>query len=84
MRIDQSVRVATTPISVELISDNKTEVVVFKVKRLGKFDRYELQLRPGPYTIVGTRDGFRDVRKTIQITHDSKLTSFSIECEESI
>ena len=83
-QLQQLVRVATTPISVELISDNKTEVVVFKVKRLGKFDRYELQLRPGPYTIVGTRDGFRDVRKTIQITHDSKLTSFSVECEESI
>jgi tetratricopeptide (TPR) repeat protein len=82
--LQQLVRVATTPILVELTSDNKTEVVVFKVKRLGKFYRYELQLRPGPYTVVGTRDGFRDVRKKIQIMHESKLTSLSVVCEESI
>jgi len=82
--LQQLVSVAETPIPVILESDNNTDVVVFKVKRLGKFSRNELQLRPGPYTIVGTRNGFRDVREIIEITPESKNSSISIVCEESI
>ncbi len=82
--LQQLVRIAATPVPMISESDNNTEVVVFKVKRLGKFSRDELQLRPGPYTIVGTRHGFRDVRKTIQVTPESKNSLISIICEESI
>ena len=53
------------PVSVTLTSDNKTLVTVYKVGRLGTFDKHQLQLRPGAYTIVGSRDGCQDVRKEI-------------------
>lgn len=82
--LQQLVRVATTPIPIVLESDNNTDVVVYKVARLGTFSRTELQLRPGPYTIVGTRTGYRDVRKTLNITPDSKNSTVSILCEEPI
>lgn len=83
-KLQQLVRVATTPIPIILESDNNTEVTVYKVARLGVFERHKLQLRPGSYTIVGTRIGFRDVRKTIQVTPDSKNSVLSISCEEPI
>ena len=82
--LQQLVRVATTPIPIILQSDNLTEVIVYKVARLGTFNRHELQLRPGPYTIVGTRTGYRDVRKTIQVTPESENTMLAIICEEPI
>tara|TARA_R110002049_G_scaffold182041_2_gene349627 strand:+ start:53293 stop:54852 length:1560 start_codon:yes stop_codon:yes gene_type:complete len=83
-QLQRLVRVAATPVPVILVSDNHTEVVVFKVKRLGKFKQYELQLRPGPYTVVGTRNGYRDVRKVINIKPESNNSSIMIVCEESI
>ena len=83
-QLQQLVQIATTPISIFLESDNHTEVIVYKVARLGTFNRTELQLRPGPYTIVGTRAGYRDVRKIIQVTPKSKNTVLSILCDEPI
>ncbi|MFK8026478.1 MAG: tetratricopeptide repeat protein [Gammaproteobacteria bacterium] len=82
--LEALVRVAVTPITLTLTSDNHTQVVVLKVKRLGMFNKQALQLRPGPYTVVGTRIGYRDVRKTINVTPDSKMTSISIVCDEEI
>ena len=78
------VREATTPIPVILESDENTEVIVFKVARLGTFKRREMQLKPGPYTIVGTRPGYRDVRKTLVISADDTGHRLEIRCEQPI
>ncbi len=83
-QLKKLVRIASTPVPVIFLSDDETEVIVLKVKRLGKFSQHELQLRPGPYTIVGVRNGFRDVRKKIQVISENKTFSISIVCEESI
>ena len=83
-QLQQLVRVATTPIPIIIESDNNTEIIVYKVARLGTVNRHELQLRPGPYTIVGTRTGFRDVRKVIQVTPESRNSTLAIFCTEPI
>ena len=44
--------------------------MVYKVARLGRFDQRELTLRPGTYTAVGTRRGFRDVRHEFKVGHE--------------
>jgi len=54
---------AATPVDVVLESDGLTEVVLYRVGRLGTFARREIALKPGRYTAVGTRPGFRDVRQ---------------------
>jgi hypothetical protein len=54
---------AATPVRVVLESDNATEVLLYRVGRLGTFDRRELELKPGRYTVVGSRQGYRDVRE---------------------
>ena len=39
-----------------------TKVIVYRVGQFGAFKQKRLTLRPGSYTAVGSRAGFRDVR----------------------
>ena len=73
---------AEVPVELVLMSDNATEVTVHKVGRLGSFERRALRLRPGRYTIVGSRSGCRDVRKEIVL--DAGMAPVTIRCEERI
>ena len=75
---------ANTPVTVTLRSDEETEVIVYKVARLGRFAQRELTLRPGTYTAVGTRNGYRDVRQSFTITHDGVPSPVTISCVEQI
>ncbi len=75
---------ANTPVEVTLKSDRETEVVVYKVARLGRFDQEQLTLRPGTYTAVGSRVGYRDVRRTFTISPDRAPTPVVIACTEPI
>ena len=77
-------RQASTPVAVTLRSDTETEVIVYKVARLGRFEQRELTLRPGKYTAVGTRNGYRDVRQDFTIRHDSAPDPIMIACTEPI
>ncbi|RLA57304.1 MAG: hypothetical protein DRQ65_01805 [Gammaproteobacteria bacterium] len=83
-RVQQLLQQANTPIAVTLRSDAQTEVIVYKVKRLGRFEQRELTLRPGTYTAVGTRNGYRDVRQNFTIDHDSAPAPITIACTEPI
>jgi len=75
---------ANTAIAVTLQSDANTDVVVYRVKRLGRFTEQQLTLRPGKYTAVGTRIGYRDVRKEFTVQHDQTQALISIVCTETI
>ncbi len=75
---------ASKPIPVTLRSDNVTEIIVYKVARLGRFEQQELQLKPGTYTAVGSRAGFRDVRQSIEVSHEAPPPVVTIACTEPI
>lgn len=75
---------AATPLSVELISDNATDVSIYKVGKLGTFDRTELALRPGTYVAVGSRPGFRDVRLEFRVAPEIDMQPVVVRCEEKI
>ena len=83
-RMQVLLRQANTPVAVNLRSDMETEVIVYKVARLGQFQQHQLTLRPGTYTAVGTRNGYRDVRQSFTIKHDSAPPSVIIACTEPI
>ena len=71
-------------VPVVLESDGKTEVVVHKVGRLGVFARKTLDLRPGTYTVVGKRSGYRDVRRQLVVESDGPPPPLVVRCEEEI
>ena len=83
-QLETLLRNANTTVTVTLRSDSETEVVVHKVARLGRFAERELTLRPGTYTAVGTRDGYRDVRRSFTIAPDGDLAPVTIICTEPI
>ncbi len=69
-----------TPVPVLLRSDNATEVLLSNVGPLGRFSEKRLELRPGAYTLVGRRDGWRDVRTEINV--QPSMAPIEIRCQE--
>ncbi len=83
-QLAQAVAAFSTPVTATLESDQLTEVVVYRVGRLGSFSRRALELRPGTYTVVGSRQGFRDVRRQLVIEPGVEPGPLAIRCEEEI
>ena len=83
-RLNAQLKIAAQPVSVQFESDNQTSVVVYKVGTLGVFSSRTLELRPGPYVVVGTRNGYRDVRRNIRVDPAGNMPPVVIRCEEAI
>lgn len=83
-RLDGLVTQSSIPVPVVLVSDGLTEVVVFRVGEFGTFDRHTIALRPGTYTVVGRRDGFRDVRLVVKIGPGQSPPTVRVTCTEAI
>lgn len=83
-RLEQALAVAATPAPVRLRSDGLTEVTIFHVGRLGSFDDRLLELRPGAYTAVGTRDGYRDVRREFLVAPEGLPEPLVLICTDPI
>jgi tetratricopeptide (TPR) repeat protein len=75
---------AATPLTVRLVSDNQTDVSIYKVGKLGSFDQHELNLRPGTYVAVGVRPGYRDVRLEFRVGPEIDMQPIVVRCEEPI
>jgi tetratricopeptide (TPR) repeat protein len=75
---------AATPLTVTFVSDNQTDVSIYKVGKLGSFDEHQLQLRPGTYVAVGVRPGFRDVRLEFRVAPELDMEPIVVRCEEPI
>ena len=72
------------PIVLALESDNATEVAIQRVGFFGAFDRREVTLKPGKYTVTGKRSGFRDVRREITVAPGQGGQTIVIRCLEPI
>lgn len=73
-----------TPVRVALLSDSQTEVVVYRVGSMGAFERREIELPPGTYTVKGSRVGFRDVRRELTVLPGEAPPPLVIRCEDPI
>ncbi len=76
-RADKTVRIS-------LLSDNVTDVEIPQIGSLGTFVRREIDLKPGKYTVIGTRAGFKDVRRDVTIEPGKETLTISVVCEEPI
>lgn len=75
---------AATPLTVQLVSDNATEVSIYRIGKLGTFTTQELSLPPGAYVATGSRTGFRDVRLEFRVAPELDPEPIVIMCEERI
>ncbi len=67
-----------------LRSDGRTEIVIYRVARLGRFQEHRMELLPGTYTVVGSREGYRDVRQALTIRPGAPPMPLVVRCEEPI
>jgi tetratricopeptide (TPR) repeat protein len=72
------------PVPVTFQSDQQTNVTLFRVSRLGRFQNTTVSLRPGRYTVAGERPGFRDVRIDFTILPATESRLIVVECSEEI
>ena len=75
---------ADIPVPVALESDNVTHVTIHRVGDLGAFGQRSLELAPGSYTVLGTRPGYRDVRRQINVIPGASPEPIVIRCEDRI
>ncbi|BBM00625.1 lipopolysaccharide assembly protein LapB [Microbulbifer sp. GL-2] len=82
--LENALTQALIPLPVRFKSDRSTSVTIYHVGRLGNFDQREIALKPGRYTAVGTRDGYRDVRREFIVKPGKPVTEVVIQCAEKI
>ena len=82
--LERALTIAAVPVPVRFESDSQTDVVIYKVGRLGLFQTMTLDLRPGKYVAVGSRPGFRDVRLEFRVAPEIDLQPIVVRCEEAI
>ncbi|MBX3703210.1 MAG: protein kinase [Steroidobacteraceae bacterium] len=75
---------AQTPVRLRLQSDGVTSVTIYRVGQYGAFSVREVELLPGRYTVVGTRNGYRDVRREIVLPPGAPAAVVMVKCEEPI
>ncbi|MBM4198095.1 MAG: hypothetical protein FJ198_00215 [Gammaproteobacteria bacterium] len=79
-----AIRLYDQPVLAVIESDGATVVSVQRVGSFGAFTRRELQLKPGRYVAVGSRTGFRDVRREFTVTPGTTAVVVQVRCTEVI
>src|SRR5579883_1406220 len=72
------------PVHLALVSDNLTEVAIPQIGSFGTFARREIDLKPGRYTVIGTRAGYREVRRNVTVVPGQNVQTISVRCDEPI
>ena len=72
------------PVHLSLVSDNLTQVAIPSVGTFGSFTQRDIELKPGHYTVIGTRDGYRDVRRDVTISPGQENQTVNVSCDEPI
>ena len=78
-----TLKLATTPVSVTLTSDDQSSIEIYGVGKLGRLTRQIMRLVPGDYIVVASRAGYRDARATLKVRPGETL-ALDIRCTESI
>ncbi len=83
-RLENVLTTALSSVDVLFQSDNLTNVTLFRVAELGRFEQRSVKLRPGRYIAGGTRAGFRDVRIEFTVSGERGVEPVVVRCIESI
>ncbi|HTX06796.1 MAG TPA: protein kinase [Steroidobacteraceae bacterium] len=72
------------PVLLNLISDNSTQVTIPSLGAFGTFGRRQIRLKPGTYTVIGTRDGYRAVHQEFTVEPGQQAMTITVSCSEPI
>jgi serine/threonine protein kinase/tetratricopeptide (TPR) repeat protein len=71
------------PVHLSLVSDGFTQVTITNVGAFGSFTHRDVELKPGRYTVIGSREGYRDVRRDISV-NPGQTQTISVSCYEPL
>ncbi|HET9108389.1 MAG TPA: protein kinase [Steroidobacteraceae bacterium] len=72
------------PVLLNLISDDVTQVSIPSIGVFGAFGRRQIRLKPGTYTVIGTRDGYRAVEQEFTVEPGQQSVTITVSCREQI
>ena len=72
------------PVMLNMISDDATQVTIPSIGVFGSFGRREIRLKPGTYTAIGTRDGYRAVHQEFTVEPGQQTVTITVTCSEPI
>jgi hypothetical protein len=72
------------PIDIDIESDALTQVSIDGVTDLGRFSTKRVALKPGIYTLVGSRAGYRTVRVDVEVTVGQQQLMTEVRCIDRI
>ena len=72
------------PVHLSLVSDNATAVAIPSIGQFGTFAKRDIELKPGRYTVIGTRDGYRDVYRDITVVAGQDSQTIHVSCSDPI
>ncbi len=82
--LSRQLSLANEPVSVQFVSDNACDVLVYRVARLGQFESQQLTLLPGKYVAVGARSGYRDVREEFLVPPGRQPDPIVLRCDQEV
>ncbi len=82
--LERQAAAAQSPVRLRLESDGLTDVVIYRVGQYGAFSTRDVELLPGRYTVVGSRNGYRDVRREVVLPPGAPAAAVVVRCEEPI
>ena len=83
-RLRDTLRVYDQPVAAVLQSDGLTQVTLQRWGAVGAFTRKELQLKPGRYVAIGSRPGYRDVRREFTLAPGAAEVIVDVRCTEAV
>lgn len=72
------------PQKVTILSDNLTNIQIYQVGNFEPTRELNLELRPGEYTVVGSRLMYRDVRHTLRVEVGESPQPLEVICAEKL
>jgi serine/threonine protein kinase/tetratricopeptide (TPR) repeat protein len=71
------------PVQLNMISDSATEVSIPGLGEFGSFGRREIRLKPGMYTVIGTRGGYRPVQLEFTVEPGQQSVTITVTCTQT-
>ena len=84
MELKRLLKLANTPVPISLVSDNLTDVTLFRIGKLQRFNNKKIIILPGKYVALGIRNGYRDVRVEFKVIPEQFLKPIEVICKEEI
>ena len=74
----------SNPQKVTILSDGNTDIEIYKVGKFKPATQFDLDLRPGEYTVIGSRLMYRDVRYTLKVEIGEQPKPLKVICQDKL